>query len=693
MEDRTKPQMPPRIQNTKNYNTIRRHVEEKLVDVAQSKSYPRKHQLCVICCSLGKTSLQANPKTSKFAPRGRQKQEIQPSTMRREGASVVVRSCRSDITDSPQRSLNIYYNRCIRSRMGSHSKRQEPKWHLDHRSTTLAQQPKGAMDIKDGSSKSGTSLQISNSLSSNGQQIRGSIHHQTRGEKLLKTTTVDDRYTGNCTSTSNTPCSPLLARKIQPAGRQPLEISPSTRMDTVEAVDANNIQQMGHTINRPFRELSLSSCKTICERRCTRSGMCFRERLQQNMALRPRLALSPTVTDTTSVTTLGEEHRNILIRGPELGKDLLESGIETAGTKSPIYDPQLATAPNGPENGETSTRSGKAVFAGMEGSGWASLVETWHEENKILLGSAWRKSTLRTYKIAWERWRVWSRGKCQIDNPKPDDLSKFICFLHNDVKLAPSTIAVHKSVVATFANPEKSEALARHPLVKQIMKAVAITKPPPRKPSTWEAGSLIEYLQHYSIDVDSLFQISRHVTALLLLSTGRRIHDLTLLDISPEFFENNGDHVIFWPRFGSKTDSATHRQSGWHLSNKGPERLNPFQWIQKLISVSHERRRARENLNSLFITTRGKVNAASRTVIAGWIRTLFREANIQDSPGSFRAAVNSDMWINRNINIDEVLRRGNWKSRDTFLKYYFKEVTNRNRDLGGTNLTDLFSPV
>lgn len=329
----------------------------------------------------------------------------------------------------------------------------------------------------------------------------------------------------------------------------------------------------------------------------------------------------------------------------------------------------------------------------MEGSGWTGLVETWHDENKILLESAWRKSTLKTYKTAWERWRLWSRGKCQIDNPEPDDLSKFICFLHNEVKLAPSTIAVHKSVVATFANPEKAEVLARHPLVKQIMKAIAITKPPSRKPSTWEAGSLIEYLQHYCIDVDSIFQISRHVTALLLLCTGRRVHDLTLLDISPEFFENNGDHVIFWPRFGSKTDSATHRQSGWRLSHDGPERLNPVLWIRKLISISHERRRARQNLNSLFITTRGKVKAASRTTIAGWIRALFREANIQDSPGSFRAAVNSDMWVNRNINIDEILKRGNWKSRDTFLKYYFKEVTNQSTDTSAANLTDLFSPV
>jgi hypothetical protein len=175
------------------------------------------------------------------------------------------------------------------------------------------------------------------------------------------------------------------------------------------------------------------------------------------------------------------------------------------------------------------------------------------------------------------------------------------------------------------------------------MKAISVTKPPPRKPTTWEVSRLIEYLQHYNIDVDSIFQIPRHVAALLLLSSGRRIHDLTLLDIGPEYYSEVNGHIIFYPKFGSKTDSATHRQTGWQLSNDGRNKLNPVLWIKKLITLSQKRRNATQNLSSLFITTRGRVKAASRSVIAGWLRTLFREANIHDSPGSFRAAVNSDM--------------------------------------------------
>ncbi|KAJ8710599.1 hypothetical protein PYW08_009114 [Mythimna loreyi] len=693
MEYRTKLQMPPEAQSSKNYYTSKRHTREKMVDVAQSKNYTRKHRFCVICCSVGKAPHQGNTKAGKFTPRDRQKQEDLPSKVRPERTSVVVGSYPATLTNSPHRPHSICNDRCIRSRMGSHSKRLEFKRPMDIRATIVAQQSERTVDFENGSSESSTHLQMSNNIDSNGQQICGSIYHQRRRDKVLKSIKADDRYTGVRPSAPNTSDSSLPPGKIQSPSRQPLEIPPNTRMDTVEGNNTNHIQQMGHTVNRPFRELSISGSTTIRKRRCTRSSMHIRECLQQKMALRPRLAFSSTSTDTSSITPSREKHGNLPICDTELGENLLESGIETTSAEPSVLNTRFASPPDRSENGETSTSSREPTFAGMEGTGWTGLVETWQKESKTLLESAWRKSTLKTYKIAWERWRLWSRERCQTNDPEPGDLSKFICYLHNEVKLAPRTIAVHKSVVATFANPEKSEELARHPLVNRIMKAIATTRPPPRKPSTWQAASLIEYLQHYSINVESLFQISRHVTAILLLCTGRRVHDLTLLDISPEFFENNGDHVILWPKFGSKTDSATHRQSGWRLSNNGPERLNPVLWIEKLIIISQERRKARQNLNSLFITTRGKVNAASRTVIAGWIKTLFREANIQDSPGSFRAAVNSDIWVNRNINIDELLERGNWRSKDTFLKHYFKEVHIQNRDSTGANLTDLFSPV
>lgn len=108
-------------------------------------------------------------------------------------------------------------------------------------------------------------------------------------------------------------------------------------------------------------------------------------------------------------------------------------------------------------------------------------------------------------------------------------------------------------------------------------------------------------------------------------------------------------------------------------ANNNDDRLNLVSWIRKSISAS-QARRANKKLDSLFITTRGAVKKASRSVIAGWIRTIFREAGISASAGSFRAAVASENWTNNRYDIDEILKMGNWRSKTTFFKHYFRET-------------------
>ncbi|KAL4720273.1 hypothetical protein ACJJTC_001380 [Scirpophaga incertulas] len=83
--------------------------------------------------------------------------------------------------------------------------------------------------------------------------------------------------------------------------------------------------------------------------------------------------------------------------------------------------------------------------------------------------------------------------------------------------------------------------------------------------------------------------------------------------------------IIFWPSFGSKTDSHRSRQSGWELKSSGDADLDIVVWIRRLIEVSSNRRKARDGLSNLFISTRGKVKAASRAILAGWLKVPFEE--------------------------------------------------------------------
>lgn len=692
MEYSAEHQVPSNAQNRKNYYSTTQDPKKKLVVMAHSQNYSRKHKFCVLCCTNGKTTLQTNPNRSQYVARKRQEQEIPASTTRNKRTTVVARKCQHTISHSPQGSNNIHNHRCIQPRMGSDSERHTHKRHLEQGTTILAQQFEGVMDAAKSHRNVDSRSPGSNNFGADGQQNGSRLHQQRRWNKIIDTVTVDYSHTSGGSSQQVTSHRTLLTRKVQPISRQPIQISTDARMDPVKPNIKGNIRQTRHSNDRSVCKLAIGGCGSVCVRGCPGPRLCLRERVQQTLALPTRLAFPSSTPHTTSPTASGKELRKISVSGPEMGENLLESGTTPKSPVPTIDDIQPTPSPGRSTDRETTTGCRDTRFAGMEGSGWTRLVGSWHENERTLLESAWRKSTLKTYGVAWEKWRAWSKDKCAVDNPEPSDLARFMSYLHNETKLAPSTIAVHKSVVSTFANPVKSEALSGHPVVRQMMKAISVTKPPCRKPTTWDVSKLIEYLQHYDIDVESIFQVSRHVAALLLLCSGRRIHDLTLLDISSEFFEDANDHIVLWPKFGSKTDSSTYRQAGWRLSNDGNDKLNPVVWIKKLISLSQKRRNARQNLSSLFITTRGKVNAASRTVIAGWLRTLFREANIQDSPGSFRAAVNSDMWSNHHINIDEILARGNWRSKDTFIKHYCKELQ-RSQSSANENLFRLFKPT
>lgn len=65
--------------------------------------------------------------------------------------------------------------------------------------------------------------------------------------------------------------------------------------------------------------------------------------------------------------------------------------------------------------------------------------------------------------------------------------------------------------------------------------------------------------------VPSYSTVSRLIYILLLLASGRMVHDLSLLTIENGSFENKGNELVFWPKFGSKTAYSSYRQPGWQL--------------------------------------------------------------------------------------------------------------------------------
>lgn len=554
---------------------------------------------------------------------------------------------------------------------------------------SLALQSERAMDVIRSIAKRMARVTRKNSNFSVRQQNVSSIHQKARRHQIESSAQHSSKHSTASIRAQDHYLAEISAGQIQRHGRQPLTNEAPARMASGAENPEDNIQKNGNANNRPVCNEGISSGTEIRKRRRERPTERVHKRIQQTMGLQSCMGVpTPSFNSEGSPTS---EHlpRTLSPNSTAMGASFLEDGTQKESDSSPTPNQEPAREPLRPEDRQSSSEHRKANFGGLENTGWAEEINNWQDHERRFLQSAWRPSTLKTYKQAWISWCKWAtNNEIAIAAPKPNDLARYLIYLSETRKLAARTILVHKSTVATFSKLSNEKPLSAHPLVQKVVKAILLKNPPKHNPCTWNVSDLLDWIDQRTIDESSLFQVSQHVATLLLLASGRRLHDLTLLHIDSERCIITPDEIKLWPAFGSKTDSYNFRQSGWRLLKCDNYKLNLCYWIPLLIKISGPRRSADKNLSNLFISTRGKVRAATRAIIAGWIRVELKEANINGTPGSFRSAVASNNWSKKDLDLDEVLRKGNWRSASTFFKHYYKEI--RNSESSSFVLSDSF---
>lgn len=215
----------------------------------------------------------------------------------------------------------------------------------------------------------------------------------------------------------------------------------------------------------------------------------------------------------------------------------------------------------------------------MESWGWSEQIAHWNVDEQNLFKSSWRPSTLSTYKAPLNRWIHWCNTN-RIDEKSPSgiDIAHFLAYLFLKERLAYNTILIHKSAVLTYCK-KSSINLTNNFFIHQILKAILLAKPKPSKPPIWDLKLLFDWLIN-STALNTHFDIARRTALILLLASGRRLHDLTLLLISRDKLIFNKDTIILKPKFGSKTDTGIHQQSGWLLKEHPNVKVCPVYHIK-----------------------------------------------------------------------------------------------------------------
>lgn len=451
---------------------------------------------------------------------------------------------------------------------------------------------------------------------------------------------------------------------------------------------------MGKASHRPIRVRNSKRSSSLCQlgRQGPKSGPA--RCIQRAVVLQASMGLSTSVSHATSAVCAQPSNRQVHCGESSMGERTLEGRPQSPGAEPTIYNSPAEECSDRHVHRPSTSADREPVIGGLADSGWSSLLSDWPPSLASLVESSWRKSTLKTYKYAWVKWISWCKDNIiNCKSPSADTVAKYLAYLYRTEGLNYSTILVHKSVVTNFANPLGAESLSSHPLIRQILRGISNEsnlRSKTIKPPVWNPQVVVDWLLHNDPKTDNLFDISRRCAILLLLASGRRVHDLTLLSISQDHVEVEEHSITFWPEYGSKTDSLRHRQSGWLLSTSPHPNLDPVRLLKALLELSTPRR-SPGPIRSLFVATRGVPRPASRTVIGGWVRTLLLDAGINDTPGSTRAAVASLNWLEQHP-LDNILARGNWTSENTLARFYRRPVA-RQPSTGIPSVASTFRPI
>lgn len=608
------------------------------------------------------------------------------------GDRMVVRKHQSRNPDSCEVITNkLCHYRRIRHTMGSTSQRQEDSWSMESSPRKLALQLK--RNVRSDSRhliRSGSSQKLPHN-STERQQDCDLLYTKRRRHQISATTRPDEgasesgRQPQCCTS----PSPPTGS--VQHRSRPPLTKSSRQRVASNRRGDIQDFSKMGNAEHRPVRLTARVRRSELCYARLVRLERLLSRRVQQILELRPSLGIRSTGPSTSNPSTpqqgIGSIHHN----STQVEKAFLASGSEKPGpiTTHEDQEPEENLSGHGDEPAASSRQQSSA--GSLAHFGWDSLTEDWSPQEKELLSSCWRASTIKTYTPIWRKWCLWcQQHKVNFRLPKPADVARYLAYLFLTEKLAYRSILVHKSAIASICETISSIKISSNHIVKHILKAIALARPTPQKVPIWDARILIKYLKDTNPDPNNLYDVSRRTATILLLCSGRRVHDLSLLHCDTQHLVDNDNSITLHPMFGSKTDSVSHQQSSWTLLRSEDQNINPLHWIRTLISISRD---VRGPITNLFITTRSPVKPATPTIIGGWVKRLLSEAGIQATPGSFRSAVSSLNWL-ENYSINDILAKANWQHECTFQKFYRKDIrVSNNQVVGERSLSKFFSVI
>lgn len=399
--------------------------------------YHRRTQLRGFRSTSRTTSLPKNPE-SKPPPTTRTPFEVvQCDTENFGGVEVVEKVDSLSYSNFPPKSADFYNDRCVEYRMGSSPWKRNDCGSLVTRADELAYKLKRDVRSKIDDKTEYRESNEQECVSSIRQQDCRGLHKQGGRHEIAGPSSTSRGLTDSDKSEKHFDNSEVHSRNFQYNGGQSLPEQANPGLALVTRNSDQDLSIMGCTRDRSICNTPVSSGSSVCSPISCGSTSLIHRRIQSGMDLQVGLDFSSTILNTKSVTTSELSGRSVYSNNPKMAQGILAPGLEKQSHEASLPHSRPGNSLDRPANESSSTPSERTLFGGLENSGWLSQISNGGIEDRKLLESSWRESTLKTYRAPWKRWIKWAlSNKISVNNPSPQNLALYLSYLHREEKMA-----------------------------------------------------------------------------------------------------------------------------------------------------------------------------------------------------------------------------------------------------------------
>ena len=476
-------------------------------------------------------------------------------------------------------------------------------------------------------------------------------------------------------------------------------------VDPCALLSGTNLESLALSPRRPVRDavqqpptyLRLSSSRPQCM-----GSRCILHSLDKH----PGLRLSPNPNNGKSSTKSKRGPRQLDPHSPSLASPTVVPGSSPpiphtssqASNRSPITTSTEVRHPTRKPRDARPPRLA-AVRQSLSALGVSPQVAD-------LISKSHRPGTQAAYASHWATWLEWcNRNTINSLDPSAVDLANFLGFLITEKGLSPSSVSAHRSAVSSTIRQMGGPSLSDCPLLRDIIRGASLSNPRSAKRApAWDLFLVLASLRgppYEPIHTSSLKHLTWKTTFLVSLASGRRCSEVHALSGLPNDVSREPHGAIslrFLPDFLAKNQSPNSpspsiliKPLSSILAHDDPDRtLCPVRALRAYRERTKGMRLGRRRL--LLSWNERYHKDITKNTISRWIREVISSAykNLPADQRCVKARAHevrawaSSMAFSFTKSLKEVLDAAYWKSEDTFINFYLRDISRLNEEnVGG----------